>query len=301
MNLKTSRGFTLIELLVVIAIIAILSAMILPALAKAKNKAQQALCLSNMKQWGLADTMYIDDSNGNIPFPRFQVSNSLDQDNPSWLVINSYHNAGQGDDVWFNAIPSYVNDKPMYQWAFLNTSPAHQFIDQRTIFYCPTARGQGVFAPDATARSVPNDNMLPNQRPLFGYGMNSKALAYLQINNPSITNLKSSMIAHPSSFVLFSDVRNRSDEQPYQPYVSNPPLGVNQRDLATPHCYTTRFSSRHNQGGNITFGDGHAAYFKYNYVVSDGSATLPSGGTAAPGKDPARPDINWDCTGNYVP
>ena len=61
-------GFTLIELLVVIAIIAILAALLLPALAKAKQKAQLAQCLSNLKQLGLTMTMYTGDHGEKFPY-----------------------------------------------------------------------------------------------------------------------------------------------------------------------------------------------------------------------------------------
>jgi prepilin-type N-terminal cleavage/methylation domain-containing protein len=63
---KNYKGFTLIELLVVIGIIAILASLLLPALAKGKQKATQATCLNNQKQLAMAWEMYEGENNGRI-------------------------------------------------------------------------------------------------------------------------------------------------------------------------------------------------------------------------------------------
>src|SRR5438046_3137064 len=105
MNHRRRAAFTLIELLVVIAIIAILSAILFPVFAQARDKARSTACLSNMRQIGTAITMYVQDYDERV---FFRSTANIDS--------TRIHTATSGNPLkWWNMLMPYVKNGQVYQ------------------------------------------------------------------------------------------------------------------------------------------------------------------------------------------
>jgi prepilin-type N-terminal cleavage/methylation domain-containing protein/prepilin-type processing-associated H-X9-DG protein len=247
----SSAGFTLIELLVVIAIIAILAAMLLPALASAKARAQAAACLSNTRQIALGFTMYAGDNHDYFP------NNETLNGGFWWLpggYFNKYHLPCGGE---------WMARSPMF--GLVPNTPAPMlvsYLPNLKIWVCPS-RKRGL-----TYTSAPGV-WDPSITGLLSYGFNyCGVFSSVDPNNGNMINakpFKASSVSKSSQMVAVTDSSGSNDPSgkggawldSYWAGSSGPlgdPTGTSEYSARLQTAY-----AKHNNRVNVVYVDGHAA------------------------------------------
>ena len=232
---KRSNGFTLIELLVVIAIIAILAAMLLPALTKAKEKALTTECLSNLRQLQLCYRMYCDDNGNFLPPNGGTVTTGAAN---SWI--------GQSD-AQKDATTANIQGGMLYRY---NASPG--------IYKCPADK----LMISWTGLS-PTPGLYPQTRTYtvdFALGGGNPEGSTQQGITPLIKDTQI-LTPPPVQKIVFAD------ENEYA--VTGGTIGISAANGPASGYWVNLPASRHNRGCTFSYADGHAEYMKWH-----GSAVL---------------------------